>query len=113
MKKTIPFKKQLTFKTNVSEITSISLENTLKNNDKSVEGELIISGTYKITDTSISVDNFEFKIPINIEVDDKYILEDVIIDIDDFYYEIINSNILEVNIEISLIFLSFQVAQLI
>lgn len=102
MKKTIPFKKKLTFKTNINEITSISLENTLHNNNKTVEGDLIISGTYKITDTSIQVDNFEFKIPINIDINEKYDTKNIIIDITDFYYEIINNNILEVNIEILL-----------
>lgn len=102
MKKIIPFKKQLTFKTNISEITSISLENTLRSDIKSIEGDLIISGTYKITDASIQVDDFEFNVPINIEIDDKYIAENITIDIEDFYYEIINNNILEVNIEISL-----------
>lgn len=102
MKKTIPFKKQLTFKTNINEITSISLENTLHNSAKTVEGDLIVSGTYKITETSIQVDEFEYTIPINIEINDKYDSENMTIDIDDFYYEIINNNILEVNIEILL-----------
>lgn len=102
MKKIIPFKKKLTFNTNVSEVTSIALENTLHNDNNIVDGDLIINGSYKITDTSIKTDDFEFKIPVNIEIDDKYITDNIIIDIDDFYYEIINSNILEVNIDILL-----------
>lgn len=102
MKKNIPFKKQLTFKTNVNEITSIALENTLNHKEYSVSGELIISGTYKITETSTIIDNFEFKIPINIEIDNKYITDNIIIDINDFYYELIDDKILEVNIEISI-----------
>ena len=102
MKKTIPFKKQLQFKTNINEITSISLENTLHSEKNNVEGELIINGTYKITDTSKQVDEFEFKIPINIEIDEKYNYDNILIDIEDFYYEIINNNILDVNIEILL-----------
>lgn len=102
MKKIIPFKNQLTFKTNVYEITSISLENTLQCKNKNIIGDLIITGTYKITESSINVDNFEFKIPATIEIDEKYNLENIIIDINDFYYEIINNSILEVNIEVSL-----------
>ena len=102
MKKIIPFKKQITFKTNVSEITSIALENTLHNIEQSVEGDLIINGTYKIADTSMQVDEFEYKIPINIEVDKKYQIENMTIDINDFYYELINNSTLEVNIEIIL-----------
>ena len=100
MKKIIPFKKQLTFKTNVSEVTSIALENTLKEKNNTIQGDLIISGTYKITETSTKVDDFEFVIPMNIEIDNKYITDDIIIDINDFYYETINNNLLEVNIEI-------------
>lgn len=100
MKKTIPFKKQLPFKTNINEITSISLENTLFKKDNGVEGNLIVSGTYKITEASIKVDEFEFKIPVNIEIGNNYNLENIVIDINDFYYEIINSKMLEVNIEV-------------
>ena len=102
MEKKIEFKKQLSFKTNVSEITSIALENTLKNQDNKIEGDLIINGTYKITETSTNIDEFEFIIPINIEIDNKYIVDQIQIDISDFYYEILNNNILEVNIEILL-----------
>lgn len=102
MKKIIPFKKQLTFKTKVSEIISIALENTLKAKENKVEGELIINGTYKITETSTNVDDFEFIIPINIEIDERYITKEIQTDINDFYYEIIDNSILEVNIEILL-----------
>lgn len=102
MKKIIPFKKKLEFKTNINEIVSISLENTLSINDNKVIGDLIIDGKYKITETSINVDDFEFKIPVEIEIDSKYIIDKVITDIDDFYYEIINNNILEVNIDVML-----------
>ena len=100
MKKIIPFKKRLSFNTNVSEITSIALENTLQYRENKIDGDLIVNGNYKITDTSIKVDGFEFKIPIEIEIDNKYITDNIIIDIDDFYYEIINNNILEVNVDV-------------
>lgn len=100
MKKIIPLKKEIGFKTNISEITSISLENTLYNKKNSVEGDLIISGTYKITEASQKVDGFEYKIPVTIEIDNKYITDNIKIDINDFYYEILNNNILDVNIEI-------------
>ena len=102
MKKIIPLKKQLTFKTNVNEITSISLENTLHNIENDIEGELIINGAYKITDTSTKVDEFEFKIPTNIKVDEKYDCNNIKIDIEDFFYEIINNNILNINVEVSI-----------
>lgn len=102
MKRIIPFKKRMNFKTNVNEITSIALENTLHSENKLVEGDIIINGTYKITESSTQVDDFEFKIPINIEIDKKYDTDNMKIEINDFYYEVINDNILEVNIEILL-----------
>lgn len=101
MKKTIPFKKKLTFKTNIHEITGISLENTLHYNENKIEGDLIITGTYKITEKSLTTEEFTFKLPVNIEIDKKY-KDCVKTDIEDFYYEIIDNNILEVNIEILL-----------
>lgn len=101
MKKIIPFKKDIIFKTNIAEITSISLENTLsKNNDNEISGEFTVSGEYRITDESIHTESFLYNLPFDIRMDDKYDLENVIIDVDDFYYEIINNNVLNVNIDV-------------
>ena len=103
MKKIIPFKKDIIFKTNISEITSISLENTLSlTEDNSVMGEFIVSGDYKISDESIHIEQFSYDLPFDIHMDEKYDLSHAVIDIDDFYYEIINSNVLSVNIDVSI-----------
>lgn len=103
MKKIIPFKKDLFFKNNVYEIVSISLEHTLHHEkDYLISGEFIITGDYKISDSSINVENFEFKIPFDINIDEHYNLDHLIIDIDDFYYEISNNNVLKINIEVLL-----------
>ena len=101
MKKIIPFKKDIIFKTNISEITSISLENTLSlSEDNSVIGEFIVSGEYKVSDESIHTEQFSYNLPFDIHMDEKYDLSHAIIDIDDFYYEIVNSNLLSVNIDV-------------
>ncbi len=103
MKKIIPFKKQIYFKNNVGEITSISLEHTLApTSDNLIKGDFIISGDYKMTESSISTDPFEFCIPCDIELNERYKLDKVQINIDDFYYEVIDSKILEVNIDVLL-----------
>lgn len=103
MKKIIPFKKDLFLKSNVAEIVSISLEHTLNHKgDYLISGDFIITGEYKVTEASINTEQFEFKIPFDINVDEKYILDRVLIDIDDFYYEIVNNNLLSVNIEVLL-----------
>ena len=101
MKKIVPFKKEIIFQTNISEITSISLEHSLHiENNNLITGNFNISGEYKIADTSINTEIFNFELPFDINVDDKYDLENVVVDIDDFYYEIVNNKSLEVNIEV-------------
>jgi len=101
MKKIVPFKKDIIFNTNISEITSISLEHTLKIDDQLVTGNFILSGEYKIADDSKNIENFSYDLPFNINFDDKYKLTKAVVDINDFYYEIINENILSINIEAS------------
>lgn len=101
MKEIIPFKKQVIFKTNISEITSISLEHTLSLDNNVLSGNFIINGEYKITDSSNTVEPFNLELPFK-EVIDGYDLSTAIYDIDDFYYEIINDNVLSVCIDILL-----------
>ena len=100
MKNIIPFKKDVTFKSNISEITSISLENTLNLKDSAITGDFIVSGEYKVSDNSTSVEPFEIKLPFEIEIDDRYETNKAIIDIDDFYYEIVNDNTLSISIDV-------------
>ena len=103
MKKIIPFKKQISFNNHVSEITSISLEHTLTvRNDNLISGDFIVSGEYKMSENSMNTDSFEFFLPCDIELNERYKVDKVQINIDDFYYELINSNILEVNIDVLL-----------
>lgn len=103
MKKIVPFKKEISFQTNVSEITSISLEHNLHLSDNNlITGNFNISGEYKIADTSVSTEVFNFELPFDINVDEKYDLTNLVVDIDDFYYEIVNNKTLEVNIDVLL-----------
>lgn len=101
MKEIIPFKKQIIFKTNISEITSISLEHTLSLDKNILSGNFIINGEYKITDSSTTVEPFNLELPFK-EVIDGYDLSTAVYDIDDFYYEIVNDNVLSVCIDILL-----------
>lgn len=102
MKNIIPFKKDLIFKTNISEVTSISLENTLVVKDNTVSGDFIISGEYKVSDKSTSVESFEMNIPFEIVIDERYDSTNATVDIDDFYYEIINDNVMSISIDVLL-----------
>ena len=102
MKKIVPFKKEISFKTNLSEITSISLDHELELDGYTIKGNLFISGSYKMNDVSVNVEEFKYNIPVNIEMNNNYILDDIKMDIEDFYYEIIDNNILSVDIEVSI-----------
>ena len=100
MKSIIPFEKEIVFKRNVSEITSISLEHEINIDGNLVSGNFIISGDYKISDSSKTVEKFDLKIPLEINLDEKFDTEKAEVDIDDFYYEIINNSILKVCIDV-------------
>lgn len=101
MKQIIPFLKDVSLNTRINEITSIALEHNLKmENGDSVVGEFIVSGKYKINDISVNEEVFEKKIPFDITLDDKYDASIVQIDIDDFYYEIINEEMLRLHIDV-------------
>jgi len=101
MKKIISFKKELMFKTKVCEITSISLEHIIKEIDEDVvSGEFLINGEYKMTEGSINREIYDFKLPFDIALNSNYDVDSIKLDIDNFYYEIINNEILKVNIEL-------------
>ena len=100
MKNIIPFKKDVIFKTNLSEITSIALENTLNLKGDTITGDFIISGDYKVSDKSTTVEPFELNLPFEIILDDRFDTKKATIDIDDFYYEIVNNNVLSVSIDV-------------
>lgn len=102
MKKIIPFKKSILFKTNLSEVTSISLEDNLKIDENLIFGEFIISGEYKMNESSINTEPFIYNLPVEINVDDKYDLCNSIVEVSDFYYEIVNNSNLNINIEVTL-----------
>lgn len=100
MKNIIPFKKDVIFKTKISEITSISLEHSLSLNNDKVVGEFVISGEYKVNDNSTTVEPFNINLPFEIVIDERYKTDKAIIDIDDFYYEIVNNSVLSISIDV-------------
>ncbi len=102
MKKTVPLTKEIKFDTNIAEVTSIALDHDLSKEGNEVIGTLVVSGSYKMNDVSINVEEFKHNIPVNIELSDHYDSSKMLIEIDDFYYEIIDSKGLNVNIEIGL-----------
>lgn len=91
MKKTISFEKKIEFPSMIGEITSISLDHNLKFIDPSnITGNLILSGTYKLTEASRIEDDFYYELPTEIILTEELDLETSKIEIDDFFYEIEN-----------------------
>lgn len=101
MKQIIPFVKDISLAPKIYEVTSIALEHNLKmENSDSVVGSFTVSGKYRINNISINEEVFEESIPFDITLDSKYDASKVTIDIDDFYYEIINDEFLRVHIDV-------------
>lgn len=100
MKKIVPFNNVLTFNTDVCDITAISLEHSIKTEESSISGVFYISGEYKITDGQLEKDTFNFELPFDIALGSDYNLDTLVVDIDDFRYELIDRNKLKVNIDL-------------
>lgn len=103
MKKTIPFSKEITFQTKIREITDIEVTHNLEATEfNTIEGSFLVNGKYKLSDMTDLEEKFHYDLPFTIEVDEKYDLSQVQIRINDFYFEIINEDILKVNVELEL-----------
>ena len=102
MKQTIPFTKDITFKSKIGELTSISLDNdlTLKGEDL-ITGNFYISGTYKMQGTVLNPEKYSYKIPVEIEISKEYDTYDATIDIEDFEYET-DEDVLKVKITVAI-----------
>lgn len=95
MKKTISFKKNIEFPTMIGEISAISLDHTLKFVDESnIAGEFKITGSYKLTEASRLEEKFDYTIPAEIVLPERIDLTTAKVNIDDFYYEIENDDVM-------------------
>lgn len=94
----IPFESVLNFKTNVCEITKMSLEHEFTLNDHIVLGNFIVSGEYKSHHISVNTDPFKFLLPFQVDLDDDINLDTVVLDIEDFTYDINDDRSIKVNI---------------
>ncbi len=103
MKKIVPFSKDILFDSNIAQVNSISLDHSLKLKENNlVSLEFVVSGSYKMTSASLTVDNFEYKLPFDISIDGKYNTDNIVIDINDFYYEVKDDKILSIDIEVAI-----------
>ena len=98
----IPFEQEIEFKTNVSEITKISLEHDYNVNEQLVLGNFYISGEYRVYEVSITKDSFNYTLPFEVQLNDEIKNDTLEFNIEDFSYEIIDNKKMKVKIEYSL-----------
>ncbi|MDD4705996.1 MAG: LysM peptidoglycan-binding domain-containing protein [Bacilli bacterium] len=98
MNETFILDKELMFKSNIYEITSLSIEHSYDVVGSNCEGEFILSGEYRLHEVSINKEDFSFRIPFSTELRSNVNLDSVEVDINDFSYEL-NEDVLEVHIE--------------
>lgn len=98
----IPFESEIEFKTNISEITKMSLEHDFNVNDKIVLGNFYVSGEYRVHEVSINKEPFNYTLPFTVELRDDLKNDTLEFNIEDFSYEIVDNKKLKVFIEYSL-----------
>lgn len=99
MKEIIPLKKDIIFKTKIGKLTNISLDYDYKINEDIIEGTVVISGTYKLTEASVQEEEFNYTIPFSVAISKRIDKDTINIEIDDFKYEPIK-DVLKVNIDL-------------
>lgn len=98
MNKIFTLKKEILFKNNIYDILSLDIDKELKINGNKVEGTFKLNGEYLVRENE--QDNFNIEIPYYTYIDDMYDVTNGTVDIDDFYYEIKDSNKLVINVDI-------------
>lgn len=99
MKKIYPFKKEILFKNNIYEILSIAIDKKFSIDGYALKGQFKINGEYLVKENE--KDNFDINISYLNYIEDIYDISQIKVDIDDFYYEIKDSNCLVVNIDVA------------
>lgn len=101
MKQIISFEKEIAFKTMIGEVTSISLEHTLSfQGPSTISGDIIVSGTYKMTEASTLEEDFQYAIPVDIMLTKELEEDNRSITIHNFTYDIRNEDTLHLYIDV-------------
>lgn len=88
MKKIINYEKDILFKTNIGELTSISLEHDFTVDGGVLRGDFIVSGEYKPNELSLNKEPFDYHLPLEYELDETIDLDTFSYDIEDFEYNV-------------------------
>lgn len=98
----VPFHKVIKFDSSIGEITSISLEHEYTLNNDSILGNFNISGDYKTHEISVNTEPFAYTLPFDVTLSNEIVNDSLAFNIEDFTYNIIKPDSLEINIEFSL-----------
>lgn len=88
MKKIINYEKDILFKTDIEEICSISLEHDFTVDDGYLRGDFIISGDYKINSLSVNKEKFEYRLPLEYELEPNVDVDTLSYDVENFEYNV-------------------------
>lgn len=98
MKENFKIEKELLFKHNIKDITSISLDREYKVEGNDIKGNFLINGEYKVHELSLNKEKFNFKIPFKYELKDDIDRDSLNVEILNFVYDY-GKDELMVNIE--------------
>ncbi len=99
----IPFTKDIDFEKTLYEITSISLEHEIKVEEGTLKGNFILTGDFKSHELSVNKEPFSYILPFEIAINDDIDEKTIEFMIEDFTYEVKESNILHINIDFNVI----------
>ena len=88
MKKTINYEKAILFKTSIDQICSISLEYDFTVDNGYLRGDFIVSGDYKINSLSINKEKFEYRLPLEYELESNVDIDTLSYDVENFEYNV-------------------------
>lgn len=101
MNSIIPFKKNIIFKTQINEITDISLSHDYKILDDVINGEFYLSGSYKMTEASLINEDFYYNIPFSIALSERIDKNTINLKLDGFEYKI-NGDTLSLSVNLNM-----------
>ena len=88
MKKIIEYEKDIIFKTKIGEICSISLENEFNVEGNYLKGDFTILGEYKSNELSVNKEPFEYKLPLEYELEKNVDLNTIVYEVENFEYTV-------------------------
>lgn len=101
MENSISLVKELKLNEDIYELLNVSVSENHEVGNFVVNGNLIIEGNYRDSEISIGKEYLNYKIPFDIELSNEVNLDSVLLNIEDFSYEL-EGNILKINVIVNI-----------